>query len=333
MKEKIPIGILGVGGHGHTIRRSIQACQDFDIVACFDPNTDALNEAAAALGCTPVHSEEEILQNPDLKAVAIVSPNHLHRRQAEIAAAQGKHIFLEKPIANTVEDGRAIVQAAREAGVILQVGHHVRKYAAFRHAKELIESGKLGKIVGIEGNFSSPSGLDQAVPAWKTQKASCPVVPLMQLGIHGIDTLHYLLGPIVEGVSYQRHALMPGDTLDSSVSLFKFQGDLLGTFSSHYVSRHAFYINIFGTEYNAFVEFKKVTLTRLANWRDEKLTTVFTEPDDQPYKDEMCEFARCVREGTEPEVPGEMGLQNLLVLESLIRSAELKKPIPVPQAV
>ncbi len=333
MSEKIRIGILGVGGHGHTIRRSIHACKDFEIVACFDPNSEALNEAVAELGCVTADSEEAILQNPKIEAVAIVSPNHLHRRQAEMAAASGKHIFLEKPIANTVEDGRAIVKAARKAGVILQVGHHVRKYAAFRYARQLIDSGKLGKIVAVEGNFTAPSGLEQTVPAWKTQKASCPVVPLMQLGIHGIDTLHYLLGPIVEGVSYQRHALMAGDTLDSSVSLFKFQNNVLGTFSSHYVARHAFYIHLFGTEYNAFLEFKSATLTRLANWRDEKQTIVFTEPDDQPYKDEMCEFARCVREGTEPEIPGEMGLQNLLVLEALIRSAELGKSVPVPQAV
>ncbi len=333
MSDKIKIGLVGVGGHGHTIRRAVRACDAFEIVRCFDPNTEALQEAVEELGCTPSKSDEAVLTSPELDAVAIVSPNHLHRRQAEQAAASGKHIFLEKPIANTVEDGRAIVKAAREAGVVLEVGHHVRKYAAFRHARRLLESGQLGQVVGIEGNFSSPSGLDAAVPAWKTHKTTCPVVPLMQLGIHGIDTLQYLLGPIVEGFSFQQHTLMPGDTLDSSVSLFKFQGNILGTFSSHYVTRHAFYLNIFGTEYNAFLDFKSVTLTRLHGGRDESLKTTFTEPDDQAYKNEICEFAHCILEGKEPEVTGEMGLQNLLVLEALIQSAKQKKPVEVERLV
>ncbi len=329
MKRKIKIGLVGVGGHGRTIRRAIQTSGLFEVVSCFDPDEKALDEAAEQFHCIRAKSDREVLTLPGLEAVAIVSPNHLHRQQAELAAASGKHIFLEKPIANTVEDGRAIVKAARDAGVILQVGHHVRKYAAFRQAKELIDSGKLGNIVAIEGNFSAPSGLDQAVPQWKTHKTTCPVVPLMQLGIHGFDTLLYLIGPIAEGFSYQQHTFMPGDTLDSSVSLLKFQNGVLGTFSSHYVARHAFYLNIFGTEYNAFLEFKSVTLTRLADGRDEHLRTVFTQPDEQAYNDEMEEFGRCILNGTEPEVTGEVGLQNLLVLEALIQSNELRKPVPV----
>lgn len=331
MTNKIKIGILGVGGHGGTIRRAIRACEDFEIVSCFDPNGSALNEAVVELGCQPAVSDEAVLTDPRIEAVAIVSPNHLHRKHAEISAAHGKHIFLEKPIANTVEDGEAIVAAARKAGVILQVGHHVRKYPVFRFAKEQIESGKLGTVVGAEGNFTSPSGLDKNVPAWKTRKTSCPVVPLMQLGIHGIDTLLYLLGTIEEGVSFQRHALMPGDTLDSSVSLFKFKNEILGTFSSHYVARHAFYLNLFGTEYNLYMTFNSARLERSENWRDDRLTYTFTKPGDEPYKEEIREFAACIKEGKEPEVTGEIGLQNLLVLEALIRSAEERKPIAIRQ--
>ncbi|NOY76295.1 MAG: Gfo/Idh/MocA family oxidoreductase [Calditrichaeota bacterium] len=329
MSKKISIGILGVGGHGGTIRRAIKACDNFTIVSCFDPNEAALKEAVEELGCEPAVSDEAVLTDPRTQAVAIVSPNHLHRQHAEQAAAHGKHIFLEKPIANTVEDGQAIVAVARQAGVILQVGHHVRKYPVFRFAKEQIDSGKLGTLVGAEGNFTSPSGLDKNVPAWKTRKTSCPVVPLMQLGIHGIDTLQYLLGPIVEGTSFQRHALMPGDTLDSSVSLFRFQNNLLGTFSSHYVARHAFYLNLFGTEYNLYMTFNSARLERLENWQEEHLTTTFTQPGDEPYKEEIREFASCILENREPEVPGEMGLQNLLVLEALIRSAEEHRSMAV----
>jgi len=329
VSKKITIGILGVGGHGGTIRRAIRACSDFEIVSCFDPNEAALKEAVEELGCEAAPSDEAVLTDPHTQAVAIVSPNQLHRTHAELAAAHGKHIFLEKPIANTVEDGRAVVEAARKAGVILQVGHHVRKYPVFRFAREQIESGKLGTLVGAEGNFTLPSGLDKNVPAWKTRKTSCPVVPLMQLGIHGIDTLQYLLGPIVEGVSFQRHALMAGDTLDSSVSLFRFQNDLLGTFSSHYVARHAFYLNLFGTEYNLYMTFNSARLERLENWREDHLTYTFMKPDNEPYKEEIREFAACILEKREPEVPGEMGLQNLLVLEALIRSAEERRPVAV----
>ena len=331
MDPRIKIGIVGVGGHGRTIRNAIRKSGRFEVVSCYDPNEAALKEAAAEFGCEAAVSDEAVFTHSEITAVAIVSPNHLHRRQAEFAAVQGKHIFLEKPIAGTVEDGEAIVKAARKAGVILEVGHHFRKFPSFRFAKEIIESGKLGQIIAVEGNFSAPSGLNEKVPAWKTQKTSCPVVPLMQLGIHGLDTLYYLLGPIVEGFSYQRHARMKGDTLDSSVSLLKFQDNVFGTFSSHYVVQQAFYIHILGTEYNLFVDFKKAVLIRVSDGRDERLQYTFTKPDDEPYLQEIQEFADCISKNHEPEVPGEMGLKNLIVLEALIQSGEQGKSIYIPR--
>ena len=146
----VRIALVGLGGHGRTIQGAAEAAPGLDVVAVYDPDPTEAAGAAARFGCEAVPSYETLLARDDLDAVSLCSPNAVHRAQAEAAFAAGLDVFVEKPIANTVADGRAMVEAAEAAGRTLMVGHNMRFGAAMRWGREMIAAGRLGEVVSVE---------------------------------------------------------------------------------------------------------------------------------------------------------------------------------------
>ena len=95
-------------------------------------------------------SYEEMLALDDLDGVILTTPNSAHRPGAEAAAA-GKHVFVEKPVSNTIADGRAMIEACAQANVVLAVGHSCRRHGALRHLKKMMDEGELGRVSLVEG--------------------------------------------------------------------------------------------------------------------------------------------------------------------------------------
>src|SRR5512140_149140 len=106
MSRKIPIGLAGVGNHGRTILNAIGACGTLELKACFDINRDANCAAAAETGARAAESFDDLVNDPAIEAVALVTPNHLHLAQIKQVLSLGKHVFVEKPITNTVAEAR-----------------------------------------------------------------------------------------------------------------------------------------------------------------------------------------------------------------------------------
>ena len=119
MSKTVQIALVGVANHGHTILTAINKSPNLTLVACYDINPEANAACAAMHGCTAHSSYESLLADPQVEAVAIVTPNHLHAAQIEAAFAAGKHVFVDKPITNTVTEGKRAVEQATQAGTIL----------------------------------------------------------------------------------------------------------------------------------------------------------------------------------------------------------------------
>src|SRR5260221_12490600 len=138
--DKIGFGVIGtgiVGGawHAHVYSRAPRA----KLVAVCDLNEQRANEIGKKYGAEKVYSDyRKLLENPEIKAVSIATPDFAHREIAVAAAEAGKHILVEKPLATTVEDAEAIVKAAKKAGVKLMVDFHNRVNPPFAGAKESI---------------------------------------------------------------------------------------------------------------------------------------------------------------------------------------------------
>src|SRR5262249_59314315 len=122
--------------------------------------------------------------------------NAVPRKPPRKAAPAGTHVFLDKPIANSVSDGRNITEACRKAGVVLGMGYQRRRESHFRWIKKQIEAGVFGKMVNAEANISRDRLGQFDMTSWRYTAAGMPGGVMLQIGVHYADVLDYLIGPI-----------------------------------------------------------------------------------------------------------------------------------------
>src|SRR3954451_9332567 len=147
---------------------------------------------AAEAVCGAAPSVEVALDHTEVEGALLLTPNDTHADLAVACAERGVHVFVEKPIADTVPDAERMAIACREAGVTLMVGHAFRRLGAARKVAQLVEEGALGRVVLAEATFSLPGALTP--DKWRAHRGRNPGGPLMQLGIHHVDTLASWLG-------------------------------------------------------------------------------------------------------------------------------------------
>ncbi len=161
--DQIDIGVIGAGWMGQLHARVLAQAPRARLVAVADPQIERAHAAAELVpGCRSFERYEELLAEPSIAAVSICTPDLLHRAPAEAAAEAGKHIFLEKPIASTLEDADAILQACRSAGVKLGIGFLLRSDPRFRRIRDLLDDGTLGEPIHVYARRNSPRNVGPA---------------------------------------------------------------------------------------------------------------------------------------------------------------------------
>jgi predicted dehydrogenase len=328
---KVKIAQAGVGSHGRTIRTAIGKSRNLRLAACYDINREEARKVSEEFGCRVANSFEELIDDPDVVGVALITPNHLHHSQVLAALERGKHVFVEKPISTTVREGMEMVKRAKERGLTLQVGHNTRKKRAIRKAKSFIGEGRLGKLVSVEANVSYNAGLTTAYPRWKVERDKCPLLPMTQLGIHFIDAFHYLIGSISRVHCFARHAAMSEEVFDSTAALMEFESGVLGTMSSHYVTPGVFEIRISGTEgvVTMFNESLRLEIDKGGKQSRERFD--FSDEGYESFVLEMEEFGDCILNRTTPETDGVVGLQALAVIEAMTVSVESGRVVKISE--
>ncbi len=313
------VGLVGLGGHGRTIRDATEAAANLHVAAVYDPDAGEAQAAAAQFGCPAAASYEALVARDDLDAVVLVTPNHVHRAQAEAAFARGLHVFVEKPIANTVADGEAMIRAAEAAGRVLAVGHNMRFSRSARLAQATLAEGRLGDIVTVEIHFSGDNTRRMASEAWRLRPDQCPLLPVMQLGIHALDLVHFLIGPIADVSALARSVTTQPGVVDSVAASFRTAAGPTGTMVSNYCTRVHFAYRISGTEATLHCTPHTATLLPADGAPAEEHD--FAAAGRESYDRLMADFGDAVRLGTPPASDGWSGLQALAVVEAMSESA------------
>jgi UDP-N-acetylglucosamine 3-dehydrogenase len=323
-----------VSNHGVTIRNSIKLCDNLQLTVCYDVYPHESEKVREEFGCRIANDYSDLVSDGQVEAVVLITPNYLHPLQTRIALEHGKHVFVEKPIANTIREAKEIVSLGIEKGVIFQVGHNTRKKRTFRRAKEIVEKNRLSKLVAVEANMSFPTGIRQVLPQWKFDKKTCPLLPMMQLGIHFIDTLQYLISPIKRVSCFQTRRAMAGNVSDATSSLLEFESGVIGTLSSHYVIPDIYQVKIFGTRGILTCYSESMTLEAYSmQWEKTVEHEDYSDEGAESYYLEMKEFGDCVLKGVQPETSGEVGLRALAVVEAMLLSAEEGRAVEVADLV
>jgi predicted dehydrogenase len=209
--SQIRIGVVGGGSIAKAHVIAIRALRSYfgadgrypEVVAIADVVPEAAEQAARAYGVDRWTTDwKSLVGDDDIDMITIAVPNDQHESIAVAAARAGKHVMSEKPLANTVEAGRRMLAAATEAGVVHSVNLNYRSIPAIRYARQLIEQGTIGEIVGVRGTFLQDWGLDPLIPrSWKFEKNRAGAGPMLSLGCHLVDLVHFLVGNIAEVVA------------------------------------------------------------------------------------------------------------------------------------
>ena len=245
----VKVGIVGLGRWAKVLTRASAQSDKIRIVAGYSRSEEKRAAFHAELGVPPVSDLKAMLADPELKGIILTVPNEQHFPLAEQVARAKKHVYTEKPIAQTLDDGLRIAALEKQHGITVTVGHSARLMAGIRLIKERIEAGELGRVAFMEANFSNERALELTPQTWRWYKDRAPGGPLSQLAIHQFDVLHLLGGEIAE-VSSIASKLSPvgAEVDDQSMTLLRFADGKVGYVGSCWTSPGIFSVRVFGSK-------------------------------------------------------------------------------------
>jgi predicted dehydrogenase len=301
------------------------------IDACYSRSEEKRARFAAKYGCRAAPSYEEILDDPTIEAIVNTTPNAAHLETTREAAGAGKHVFLDKPIANTIADARALTRACRDAGVVLALGYQRRRESQFRWIRARIDEGKFGKLVNAEANISRDRLGKIDLSSWRYTAEGMPGGVLLQIGIHYTDVLEYLVGPIRAVSARLAQLVLPGDNPDVASLVLEHDNGALSTLNASYASASEHYVmNVYGKEASAYYDLHQgLRYLERGTGRAEPVPCA----KNDPIVEELEEFARAARGRGEPEMDGERGTESLAVILAGIRSAREGRRVEVKEVL
>jgi len=323
----VRVGCLGMGWWSDVLADAMVRSGRFEIVTCYTRSDQKRLAFAAKYGCEAAPGYDAMLADTRVEAIVNTTPNNVHLETTRAAARAGKHVFLDKPIANTVAEGAALTAACREAGVILALGYQRRRESHFRWVRARIDAGEFGTLVNAEANISRDRLGQVDLTSWRYTAAGMPGGVLLQIGIHYTDVLEYLMGPVVAVTGRLAQLVLPGDNPDVASVVLEHESGALSTLNASYASASEYYLlNVYGKEATAYYDLHQ-GLRYLK--RGEKTSTPVACDRGDAIVSELDEFADAVRGGGTPEMDGEKGTRSLAVVLAGIRSAREGRRVEV----
>ena len=318
-EEKVRIGLVGVGWFGGVRVASARKSGAAEFVSCFDLDPERRDAFAAEHGCRAAESLAAMLGDPEVEAILIATPHSTHLGLVEEAASAGKHVFVEKPLVLSVADARRAAEVTEKAKVVLQVGHNRRRQPANRRIKAMLDGGELGTLLQLDGIHTNPSAGKPGIAGWRLDPAECPAGGMTALGIHTVDTFHYLAGPAKRLVAFSKQVVGYTKIDEVTSVLVEYERGPVGSIATSYFAQPVVSLGVYGAEGNAWNEDDGVSLF-VQRAGEAKRNPLEVETLDT-VADELAEFARCVRGGMKPETGAPEALEVAAVLEAIVESA------------
>ncbi|HEY5897738.1 MAG TPA: Gfo/Idh/MocA family oxidoreductase [Burkholderiales bacterium] len=335
----IRAGIVGIGTWGRNLVNSVQGKSDAIRFVAGTTRTPAkAQDYCRQQGIRLVDSLEAVLRDPEVDAVVLATPHSLHCEQIVAAAKAGKHVFVEKPLGVDAASARHAAETCAKSKVTLAVGYNWRFQPALRETRRMLDDGRLGKLLHIEGNFCGPSAYRFAREHWRHDPHEVPAGGMTGRGVHVVDAMLYLAGSPIAAVFAQSDRRVHDYGADDVTSmLFRFKGGpsaYLGTFIA---TAETWRMQVFGSL--GWVEVGDVE--HLHTW---EMKQCFIDASDPMKKQrpelrtfdktsteraELEHFARAAAERRPIVVPDGDEVHNVAVLEAIMRSAREARQVPV----
>ncbi|PTX47669.1 putative dehydrogenase [Melghirimyces profundicolus] len=278
-----------------------------DIVAVTDIVKDVAEQAASEYGITKVYDDfQELLQDDTIDAISICVPNQFHAPITIAALEAGKHVLVEKPVALNLGEAYAMREAAQKNNAIVMVEYPMRFDSGYLKAKRLIDEGYLGDIVLVKGTWCHGGPEMYTKGKWFFSKELAGGGSLIDLGVHSIDILRWLIGDIKDVTGFCSTLTKSIKVEDNAIISLQFKNGTLGLVDTSWSVRSVqVRTEIYGTKGRLLLQDSPVTSIE-ADFADDlhgKLIIAHTKDtgDNDPHVKCVRHFVRCIAEGMKPD--------------------------------
>jgi predicted dehydrogenase len=240
--------VIGLGRWGQVLVNSVKGSDKIRFVAGTTRTPAKAEGFARERGFALLADYAAVLADPAVEAVVLATPHTQHAEQVKAAAAAGKHVFCDKPFTLTRDSAAEAIAACRKAGVQIAVGHNRRFLPGYADLAKLIADGDLGTVLQVEGAVTGSGGFSYAPEGWRASPTESPAGGMTALGIHMVDALIGLLGPVaaVSALSWRR--ALPIAIDDTTAMLLRFASGAAGTLVTSPATAQTWRIQVYGTK-------------------------------------------------------------------------------------
>ncbi|HLQ78801.1 MAG TPA: Gfo/Idh/MocA family oxidoreductase [Terriglobia bacterium] len=331
--------IVGLGWWGKTLVESVQQ-SSASIRFVAGATRTVTPEVKAFAETQNLHLADDLdtlLKDPKIDAVVLATPHSLHSRQVIAAAKAGKHVFCEKPFSLTKPEAEAAAAATQKAGVTLGLGYNRRFHPEMTKLRERIRSGALGTVLHVEATMTFPNALMLQPTQWRAHRDETPCGGLTPMGVHAIDGMIDLCGPIDHVYCQSFRRVVAVDSDDTTSILFRMKEGSSGYLGTMTATGPGFSFQVFGSK--GFVRLEGMTHVAGAS-SEERRTRLFGTCKFQPTKGPaevwqaesldvtrvtLEAFAEAAGGGAKFPIPIEEMIHGAAVTEAIVRSAATGK--------
>ncbi|WP_146344956.1 Gfo/Idh/MocA family protein [Phaeobacter marinintestinus] len=325
------VAVAGFGWWGQHFARRLEGHPFIKIAGIVEP-FEGNHDAIRAMGLAVYDTLAEVTALDEVDAVILATPNPLHEEQVIHCAQAGKHVFCEKPLGLTAASARRSVQACRDAGVQLGIGHERRFEPGMLALKAAIDAGELGTLMHAEAAFSHDKLIGVPKGDWRTSKAVSPAAGMTAMGIHLTDLMISFFGPVETVQAMTASRSLGWETGDVVTVQLGFEAGMTATLSAVLHTPHFIRMHVFGTD--KWIEVLNDTHPDTPGGKVRYVTSV----TGQPLQHDVYDWADAVSANLEAFAAAAMGeseypftldqmVHNIEVLEAITISAEDRRTV------
>jgi len=316
---------IGLGWWSDELAKSIQGkSKKIKIVSCYSRSKKKRINFSKKYKINYHDSYTAIINDPNIDAVILTTPHSLHSKHAIQAMKNGKHVFVEKPMATKYQDAKKMFKVAKKYKKILSVGHNRRYSSVSDFIYNLNRQKKIGKILHIEANYSAPGALKYKKKYWRASRKESPGGAVSALGIHMIDLMCYFGGTVKSVQSLVKKFAVKVNMDDTTSAIFEFSKNCTGNLTTIFACPYTTTFNVFGTNMNIFsdVDNNKIKIFhkngRIENPKLKNKDTLLLE---------LQEFADCCKKKKKYRIKNIEAAHNVKIMEAIVESSKKNKKI------
>lgn len=333
----IRAAVVGIGHWGRTLVSAVQGKSDKLRFTAGHTRTPAKAEAfCTEKGIALADSLDAILADPQIDAVYFATPHSEHGRHVALAAAAGKHVFMEKPFTLDRKSAATALDAVARAGVVLGVAYPRRFHPGMRELKSRIESGALGTIAHCYGEQNTPAGLYMAQESWRATQEEAPGGAMTALGVHNVDAMIHLFGEVDEVYASSIRRAVAYDAEDTTSIQFAMKSGMSASMVCSLVTTVSYRLAVFGSKGCAELRTPNLDFHFTPvpegppTGRHAALPPQVTEyPGSNTLLAEMEAFADAIEGGPAYPISSDEVLHAVAVFEAIVQSAARRQPVRV----